>query len=403
MNSFNTIRPQIENQVKKSKIWAILPLILFAHMIFLNLSLLAADEAQEQKLFWTGELKYRHQVEAPQIGDERSMERMGAKLGLKSILEPNLTLYFQLMTGTKANSGNQTLGDDKDPGFSRRSIGLNWAYFEYQPLEIPSQTQWSLLGGKMKSPFYFVGKNQIILDRDISPEGLASTIKLNINDQTQLWLNLGSFWIKEMYDTTYSKDQTDIMLNAGQLFLHYQIETVEIIAGYGQFSYIGLRDNPPTVTGNGSSPNPPGVNPNGNTLDLLNNYPTNFDLEEAALEVKAKFANYDLGVFAETIKNVDADSLRDAQAYGLSVSSGSLTLSYSIIKCEKDAVVAAFTDSDFNNGKVSAKGHILGVGYKFSKQAQLQISQYQSQSPLDEASGSPVDLRRTHLDILFGF
>ena len=339
-------------------------------------------------LVFSGDFRYRYQSETQEPKETRKLQRLQVRLQADADVQKDLKFTLRLMTGSAANSGNQTLGDEKAPGMVRRGFGLDQAYFDYKPFDI-----WNIYGGKMPQPLTFVGKNQLILDRDITLEGLATKMKTPITDELQFFMQGGFFMIRENYDSTYSEDMTDNTLNVIQTGFIYHNEEWTATAGYGSFGFTGLKDNPPASLTAGASNN-------GNTLDLSGNYPANFDLEEYFLEIKKKWSEFELSAFYESVQNKDIENLNKANSYGFILNYKNLTASWAQQEVQKDAVVGLFSDSDFGGGQTSSRGQIYSLNYKLSKKTQLQYTVYKNTNSIDTA---PAKYDRTHLDLMINF
>jgi putative porin len=336
-----------------------------------------------------GDFRYRHQSETQAPKQTREIERLQARLGVNAQIEENLKATLRLMTGTGATSGNQTLGDEKAPGMPRRNFGVDMAYFDYMAVK-----DLNFYGGKMAQPFIFAGKNQILLDRDITPEGLAAKYLVNlIEKELDFFAQAGAFWIRENYDDQFGEEKTDNMLNGGQLGLIWKPQDWMVTLGYGSFAFTGLKDIPPSnITANGKA--------NGNTLDINGNYPTNFDIQQEFLEVKKKVGNVDVLAFFERLENIDADTMNNAHTYGLQIAYKAWAFTWAYEEIEKDAVVGLFTDSDFGGGVTSSRGQVLSVAYKFTKKVAMQYTVYSNENGLDVA---PAKYDRSHLDLSMTF
>lgn len=351
---------------------------------------LSVDTKDENMQFF-GDFRYRHQTETASPKETRMIQRIQARFGLTNQLHENLKVTLRLMTGSAANSGNQTLGDEKSPGMVRRSFGLDQAYFEYRPL-----SAMSIYGGKMPQVFTFVGKNQMMLDRDITLEGMALKYVIGLDDGWDLFLQGGSFWIRENYDSLYGQDLTDNMLNAGQMGLSWKSKDWAITFGTGAFSYIDLKNtlpaNVPIGTTNASG--------NGNTLDVNGNYTSNYDVSEYFLEVKRKLGSVDLMVFYEHLQNGNISEYNKAAAYGILAAYGSWSFGWTQQEVQKDAVVGAFTDSDFAGGVTSSRGAMYTLAYKVTKKVQMQYTVYKTESSIDLI---PASYDRSNFDLLMTF
>jgi hypothetical protein len=356
--------------------------------------------AEDSKYSLSGDFRYRYQTEKVEPKSERPLQRLQAKLTINGKVQNDLNVTMQWLTDTKATSGNQTLGDEKAPGMPRRYFGLNLAYFDYKPTE-----QIDIYGGRMVQPIQFVGKNQLIFDRDITPEGLALKSSSALSEDLTLGLTFGSFIIREMYDATLGEDQTDKMINELQLSLKGKIDVFTILCGVNKIGFTGLKDTQPNyIFGDGKniSDGTEDKFARGNTVDPLRNYPTNFDLNSKFIEVKGKIPEWgELSAYIDLINNEDADSLNSAHVYGLTYELNQMTLGISTLKVEKDAVVGATTDSDFAGGETSGSGKIYSFNYKLSSKSNFTWTFYDNTMQID--SLTPKKYQRTHFDFSMSF
>lgn len=181
-----------------------------------------------------GDLRYRHQTVTEGSKDERRVQALMAKLGVNGQPREDLKIGILFMTGERANGGNQTLGAPQ--GMPRRWFGLEHAYAIYQ-----ARPEWNLYLGRMPQFFYFAGRNQMILDRDISLEGLGTRAQWE-GESLASQVNIGSFWIAEKYDTTNGKDEADTFLNVIQGNVTYKMNSeLSVLANIGLFGYTGVR------------------------------------------------------------------------------------------------------------------------------------------------------------------
>jgi hypothetical protein len=98
----------------------------------------------------------------------RERERLRARLGVEARCNDRLNAGLELSTGQADPTGaNQTLGG----GFSKKEMRLNLAYADYSALP-DSRHAAHVIAGKMKQPFVPVA--DLIVDADVTPEGLAA-------------------------------------------------------------------------------------------------------------------------------------------------------------------------------------------------------------------------------------
>jgi len=128
----------------------------------------------------SGDFRYRHEYIDDSAKDKtRNRQRIRGRLGLKAKINNDWSAIFRITTGSSDSptSTNQTL----DGSFSSKNIWFDTAYVDWHP---QSYDGFNAYLGKMKVPFYKVGKNQLIWDGDLTPEGIAISKVFKINDTT---------------------------------------------------------------------------------------------------------------------------------------------------------------------------------------------------------------------------
>lgn len=350
-----------------------------------------------KKISFFGDFRLRVQNETQEPNQARGRQRMQLRAGFKADLTEELQVIGRLMTGTSATSGNVTLGDDGSPGSGRKSIGVEQAYLNYQPLKFMN---WQ--AGKISSPFVFVGKNQIILDRDITPEGLAVKLPIDLDDNWKLsFIGLTS-QIRENYDKA-GLDLTDSQLNGAQAILQWKNQDTSVLLGGGSFAFTAIKDYEPSkFVAKARDPNPE----QGNTTQIDINsgasvYTNNFDNSESFIEVKQKLGNWELSLFEEQVQNINLNSLNTATSSGIGVNYKQFQFIVWNQKIEKDAVMALFTDSDFADGFTSSKGRIIQLIYKASSNITWTYTGYDVVTLID--TDFPTSYKRSQLDLLLSF
>lgn len=347
-----------------------------------------SDFLKTAELF--GDLRYRSQSIKQGDNQARPIQRLMFRGGHQIQVQDDLKLTYRLMTGTSNNSGNVTLGDAKTPSSPRQTIGLDQAFAKYSPIKSTS-----VFIGKMPQFFYTAGKNQIILDRDISLEGFGLQNKNTFyKDLIELNLNMGSFIVREKYDDTFAQDLTDSNLNVIQAHVIFKKDDLKLIAAYGIFSFTSIKDDKPSTYLVGAT------NSKGNTLDILGNYQWQYEMVQNSVELKWSAKPYEAAIFFEDIKNTAADTKNKAQVLGANLGYKKISITYLNQKIESDAVFALLTDSDFSDGQTNSEGSVITVSYKFNDNASLSYSEYKNKQAVDLVSN---DYRRTHLDLTFIF
>ena len=73
--------------------------------------------------------------------------------------------------------------------------------------------------------------------------------------------------------------------------------------------------------------------------------------------------------------------------------------SYNYRNLESDAVVGAFTDSDFKGGGTDGSGHEISLSYPFTKKIKLSVTHFFNETALENGR----TYHRTFIDFSFGF
>ena len=323
-----------------------------------------------------GDFRYRHESINEEGLTERHRQRIRARLGVISDLADNMSVGFGLTTGgDNPISGNQTLGS----GFSHKDIDLDYAYFDWSLSE-----QLSLVGGKMRNPFYRPNRHHLIFDEDLSPEGLALRF-----DTGGFFGNLGGFWVEER-----GEGDDSILIGAQAGFSTTSVNGTRLTAGVSYYTYDEVKGHAPFFFGGA-----------GNLLDEDGNYLNDFDQLELFGELNFNLADQPVTLFADYVTNTAAKVFDDGYAIGARYRSasapGSWDLSYSYQDLQADAVVATFTDSDWGGGGTDAKGHFLRTNYVFRGGWRFRFTYFMNER--GEAEGNLRDYNRLQADISFSY
>lgn len=343
---------------------------------------------------FSGDFRYRHQETKDDTKDTRRIHRLMVRVGQNFEIQPDLKFTYRLMTGTNNNSGNTTIADGgtNTQGSPRYTIGLDQAYVTYLP-----EQNLTLFLGKMPQFFYTPAKHQVILDRDITPEGLGLKYKYTLIEKVlDFNLNAASFWIREKYNSAGGKDLTDSFLNSAQAVVNYSfLPHSSAQFGLGSYTYTDIKGMTPNSLTVQSTPDF-----RGNTQDGSGNYLNNYKILQASLELKWRKSPYEVSLFFDHLKNNGADTGNKAQIYGLLASYDKFSLTYMRQTIENDAVLAIFTNADQAGGVTDSRGQVYLLGYKLNKNAVVNFSLNDFEK---NVSTSPTTFRVSQLDLTINF
>lgn len=358
--------------------------------VVLSGSVFAGDWWETVKI--KGDLRYRHEMKKKNDDDARHRQRIRARLGISGEVNSEIKATVQIATGSADPvSTNQTLDD----GFSSKAVRLDMAYFKYAPTKAPGLT---ITGGKFKNPFYKPGKSELIWDGDWNPEGGAVKFAHDFDNVTLTLIGAG-LWIDER-----AKDD-DSYLAAGQGVLKFNFNENKsaITVGGGFFGYQNTKDFPVFF----DPEEPMGNSATEVTEDDETYYTYNEDYElfEAFAAVDHKFDNVPVTVMGDYVKNTAVDSLDTGWLIGVRVGKakkpGSWAFRYNYREVKSDAVLGAYTDSDFRDGGTNAKGHEFGITYMLAANTAFGFSYFVNEIGLNE--DDPTDFDRMQIDLQLKF
>ncbi len=332
-----------------------------------------------------GDLRYRYEmIDLDEDGNEvQHRNRIRARFGLYAKINEHADAAVALSTGgDDPVSGNLTLGDS----FKRDEFRLDLAYINLHPAFIPNLNVW---GGKIPNPFFAPGKSELVWDHDLNPEGGAVTYKLPAGD-LDLFANLGGFWVVE--NGKGSGIDSGLFGAQGGAKANLMSKKAYVLAGAGYFEYTNAEGKAMFY---GS--------PRGNT-DAANAYVYDYDELEAFAEAGAVIGGIDVAVFGDYVVNT-AIGGNDKTGWLAGASIGKLknqwdwALRYNYRRLEGDAVIAAFTDSDFKGGGTDGKGHEIGADLMVLKNVTAGVTYFNNRSAIDHGK----DYHRVQVDLAVKF
>lgn len=369
-----------------------------------------AVPAWVDRLKWEGDLRLRYQddlyadgnappaafqvagVSLSNTEEDRDRLRVRARLGLSAKLNDAVSAGVRITTGTSADpvSTNQTLGN----AFNKYSLVLDRAFLRVEPWE------WLLAsGGRLPNPFF---STDLVWDNDLNFDGLAATFRPWSRDESATlkpFATLGLFLVEEVESSSTNKAK-DKWLYAGQLGLDWRASSNTRwrfgLAYYDYRNVTGVSNPTPLAHGFYDS-TAPKFTQKGNSLyvidtDANNDGNANDPIWGLASEYRllnltaaVDLAHWDpvhVVLSGDVVKNLGYDKSEVASRMGAGYSDKTLgwhtKLSVGMPSMrqkgnwqfymgyrhlERDAVLDAFTDSDFRLGGTDSKGYYLGGMY----------------------------------------
>ena len=248
-----------------------------------------------------------------------------------------------------------------------------------------------------KIPLPFIRTKDLIWDSDLNPEGIAVKHVLG-GDAVELMLNGAVFYAEERSSTddTYmyggqvaakmKPSQDSFVLGGASLFYWDNVEGFPVLFdpldGFGN-DVVEVTDASGTVT------------------ELL--YAEDFSELEFFAQIGLNLG-IPVKLYGDYVVNTEAD--RDDTGYQLGATlgkakdPGSVELDYNYRDLEANAIIGAFTDSDFIGGGTNGEGHRVQAKYQLSKNWQFSATILLNNIDPD---GSDVDYKRGQFDLIAKF
>lgn len=343
-----------------------------------------------EKISFYGDFRYRHeQIDGDNI-DRRDRHRIRARLGLKGKVADEWLFDLRLAAGSADPvSTNQDLTD----GFTSKGFWLDQAYLTYKPKAIEGL---SVLAGKMAMPFYTAGKNQLIWDSDLTPEGIAAKYTAALSETLTAFGNVGGMWVKEEGKTKSGVDYNDdIGLFGFQGGMTHLFENKSSLTGGLSFYKYSNIKGQRTIYYYDSDSTKYSTKSFGNTTyadGTKRRYLYGYDLLEAFGEYNMLLHETPVAFYGSYVLNT-ASGVKDdtgwlvGATYNKASEPNSWEISYDYRDLERDAVLGAFTDSDFIGGGTNGKGHRFGFKYALAKNVTAGASYYLNKRDNDSDLG----------------
>jgi len=343
--------------------------------------------AFEQKVAWAAKTQFKGDVRVRQEtikidgqnnSQDKDRQRIRARLGAYTEINPQVSTGIRIATGgsNDARSTNQ----DLDGYFVKKDLWLDMGYIDYHPTALPNL---HLIGGKMAQPWVSMG--DIIWDSDINPEGLAATYSYPISKNFDIFGSIGNYTLKDNIDGDGTQFKNDLRLNAGQLGTHFQpIDALKFTFGGSVYQYQNDKDSA-------------ALSVNGNNTDR-------FRLLEGFAQMDVNGLAVPLSFYGQYVNNNATDSDQDTGwLTGVKTKVFGFALDYNYRDVQRNAVVGAFTDSDFANGTTGSRGHKLGVSYDIDKNFSIGATYFLTKADFANTARRDADANTLQLDVLAKF
>jgi hypothetical protein len=381
------------------------------------------------KLTPFGDVRLRNESFFRKDDPDRVRQRFRLRFGAKVKINDETELGFRLATGATGEliSNNQTFDDT----FQFKDFNITNAFIKVAPAKSfgwarPYVHVW---GGKFDIPLYNPPTpTGLVFDRDLAPEGGFESLRLAESADgvlRGLFLNFGQWVFEESSRTGDSaifafQGATSLALAEGVLWnlgvgdYHLQKpSTIAVAKGRNATivvtNAVRLSDGS-ILSGRAIDATRLGEDAEGNPL-TIEGYVSDFNLVNAGtdLAISTGLPSWPLKLFFDYVVNTEAVGSEDTGyeggfQIGLDKDPGDLAFTYAWEHLETDAVISAFSESDFGpDGGTNSEGHILRLNYVLLKNLALTSTAYITE-PIDEVEGrNPETSYRWQVDVTAKF
>jgi hypothetical protein len=365
--------------------------------------------------------------------------RVRARFGAESNIGSSVTTALRLATGAVGNganpvSENQTLGNYN----SRSAIGFDRALLSYHP-----GTWFAVTFGRLGNPFF--APTSLLWSDDLSLEGAVLNLRPHLTSHLTWFTTGGVFPIQQISPTPLSRAQSKWLYGyqSGLDVRFGKASSFRIAAGLYDYRRVEGIPNPDLVSTPYSLTAAP-FRQNGNTVFDINglvnvqNGTQNYvwGLASKFREATAS-AQLDLDFVGPTHLILDGDYVRNIgfkadeilQRTGYAVKKqvtgwqSRLTVGYPNLArrhawqasvgyryVQRDAVLDAFTDSDFHLGGTDAKGFVVGGRYAIEPNTAISVRWLSAKqidgvalAGADAITGLPLSIDVAQIDLTSTF
>jgi len=343
-----------------------------------NLTLEHIEKAKwAEKIRFNGDFRYRHEYIDNKVQSNgqttrltpRNRHRIRARIGMEATINDDLDAIMRIATGEESGtvaggdprSTNQTLSN----AFSKKDIWLDLAYIDYHPKSFANLNTdgLHLYAGKMKDPIYHAGGSQLIIEETITPEGGAMSYKTDLGI-IKPFANIGGFWVQER------ANDVDSSLWVFQGGASGKIGSIlELTSGLSFYNFNSIEGqqvfyNNTNSNGNTAMANPP------ITATSVKTYEKDYNIINPFVEGKFNVMDLPVSVFGDFARNATKnDSFGALVGFTLNKCDkpGSWMFGYDYRDVEPDAVVGAFAEANFADGRTGGRGHKFRFKYQLAK------------------------------------
>jgi Putative porin len=332
--------------------------------------------------------------------ENRTRLRIRARLGVEAQLPADFSAGLRLATGSALDpaSESQTLGTSA----ARYGVALDLAYLRWEPKTSDGFHPVTASAGRIASPWFT--PTELVFGRDLTFEGVAGTFRHSLKafdqDGSNVYATVGAFPMQEValnrsgskwllgaqFGTRFDWSGGDKIRAAAAYYDYLHVTGVRNVAGSSVLNYTA-----PAFVRYGNSMYDIQNDPNQSAY--LFGLASKFRLVNVAASYEHPMGDKTLVVTGDVVKNVGFNAadilsrtglaLNDRSrgyvaevAYGdldASTRAGAWRVAFGYRYVQGDAVLDAWTDTDFHGGGTNSRGYYLTGNYGIAKNVWAQL------------------------------
>jgi Putative porin len=348
--------------------------------------------------------------------EDRERWRMRGRFGLQARVNDWISGGIRLTTGSSDPvSTNQTLGNSAN----KYQVLVDLAYLKLDP------AAWlTISGGRIPNPWF---STDLVWNDSLTFEGAALTLKPEFNENFRGFLTLGAFPLQDVEPVPTSRVSNRWLFGAQTGLELTSANQSRAKFGVALYEFPKVEGIPNTAGTNFHDLTAPQFRQKGNTMFDINaanvfvGQNSIFGLSSRFRELNltglidvAAFDPVHILLTADYVKNVAFDSGEILRRTGFNIKpqtkgyAGRVVVGMPQLRqardwqtfigykyLESDAVLDAYTDSDFHLGGTNAKGYFLGASYGLARNSWLTLRWLSS----TEVSGLPLAIDVLQFDL----
>ena len=342
--------------------------------------------------------------------ENRERFRVRARFGLTATLDENWSGGIRLSSGSATDpvSANQTLGTYN----TRFTVAFDRAYIRYRRGD-----SINVIAGRFGNPWY---GSELVWANDLSFDGVAVQWTPRLADRLRGFATVAALPVQEVELSAHDKWLFGAQVGAT---LEASAKQIGAKAGVGYYRYKNIVGQPSPSASSLNEFTAPGFAQRGNSYYNISSDPTRpllglasqFTLVNATAQVDVPaVADKRAFLVGDYVRNIgfkrDDVSARVGVDVAPQVNGYQVRLGFGDVdvrernrwqvyvgyrRVERDAVLDAFTDSDFRLGGTDARGYLLGGSYGFGKNVAGSIRFFSG----DAISGPPLSVDTVQVDL----